>query len=386
MRRKGPYRSAEKTHFPVFGPAPPPPARNVNIPQLFRLPTDQNATAIDAGTGRGMDRRRFVALIGGALAAPLARAQKPARLPILGVLTPHPRETPEQRARSPIRARLKQLGWVDGETVEIERPDGEGREDRLPTMAEELVQKRVNVIWAIGPEAAVAAARATQTIPIVFWGVGYPVEQGLVDSYARPGRNVTGIAFATGPELPTKVLEYLKEIAPAAKRLALVVTPSALATVKGDLYLGARPMIQTAAQHLGIEHRVHEIAKVEDFDATFAAIQSSRAQALFVPGTTLTFRERQRFVDFANRNRLPSAFNQREFVEAGGLFSYGIDSWETILQTLAYVDRILRGAKPADLPVELPSKYELVINLKTGTALGITIPRLVLLRADRVIE
>ena len=333
-----------------------------------------------------MDRRRFVALIGGALAAPVSLAQKPSKLPTLGILTPQPRETPEQRARSPVRARLKQLGWVPGETVEMDRPDAEGREERLPAMAEELVRKRVDVIWALGPEAAVAAARATQTIPIVFWGVGYPVEQGLVDSLARPRRNATGIAFTTGPELSTKVLEYLKEIAPAAKRLAVVVTPSALATVEGDLFVGARPMIQTAAQHLGVEHRVHEIAKVEDFDSMFAAIQASRAQALFVPGTTLTFRERQRFVDFANRNRLPSAFNQREFVEAGGLFSYGVDSWETILQTLGYVDRILRGAKPSDLPVELPSKYELVINLKTAKALGIVIPQSVLIRADRVIE
>ncbi|MGH8673359.1 MAG: ABC transporter substrate binding protein, partial [Burkholderiales bacterium] len=142
----------------------------------------------------------------------------------------------------------------------------------------------------------------------------------------------------------------------------------------------------SAAKQLGIDHRIHEIARVEDFDAVFAAILESRAQALFVPGTTLTFRERQRFADFANRNRLPSAFNQREFVEAGGLFSYGIDTWETVLQTLVYVDKILRGAKPADLPVELPSKYELVINRKTEKALGLAIPQSVLIRAERVIE
>jgi putative ABC transport system substrate-binding protein len=333
-----------------------------------------------------MDRRRFVALLGGTLAVPFARAQTPKRLPILGVLTPHPRETPEQRTRSPIRARLVQLGWVPGETIEMVSPDGEGKEDRLPAMAEELVRKRADVIWAIGPEAAVAAARATQTIPIVFWGVGYPVEQGLVDSYARPGRNVTGIAFVTGVEISTKVLEYLRQIAPSAKRVAQIATPSAVTHVKGKQFLGARPSNQMAAQKLGMEYRVHEIARVEDFDVVFAAILESRAQALFVPGTTLTFRERKRIAEFANRNRLPSAFNQREFVEAGGLFSYGIDSMETVLQTLGYVDKILRGARPADLPVEMPSKYELVINKKTADALGIKVPQSVLLRADRVIE
>lgn len=333
-----------------------------------------------------MDRRRFVASIGGVFAASLVRAQKSEKLPILGVLTPHPREAPEQRARSPVTARLKQLGWVPGETIAIDRPDGEGREDRLPAMAEELVRKRVDVIWAIGPEAAVAAARATQTIPIVFWGVGYPVEQGLVDSFARPGRNVTGIAFVTGVELSMKVLEYLGQIAPSARRLAYVTTPSAAFHVRGERILGARPAIELATQKLGMAYRAYEIAKVEDFDAVFATILKSRAQALFVPGTTLTFRERQRFVDFADRNRLPAAYNQREFVEAGGLFSYGIDSMDTVLQTLGYVDRILRGAKPADLPVEMPSKYELVINLKTANALGLKMPQAVLLRADRLIE
>ena len=333
-----------------------------------------------------MKRRGFISLIGGVIAAPLARAQQPVNLPVLGVLTPHPRETPEQQARSPIWARMKQLGWVLGETIAVERPDAEGREERLPAMAQELVRKRVDVILAIGPEAAVAAARATQTIPIVFWGVAYPIEQGLVDSYARPGRNITGIAYVTGPELRAKVLEYLKQIAPAARRLATIATPSARAAVKGDFIAGATPAMRAAAKKLGMEYREYEIARAEDFEAVFARILELRADALFVQGSTLTNRERARFVDFANRNRLPSAFDQREFVEAGGLFSYGIDSGETGLQTVVYVDKILRGAKPADLPVELPSKYELVINRKTEKALALAIPQTVLLRADRVIE
>ena len=332
------------------------------------------------------ERRHFLAAAGALLAAPLARAQKSAKMPAIGVLIPHPLEAPEQQAHSPTRTRLIQLGWVPGETVEIVRPDAAGREARLPALAEELVRKRVEVIWAIGPEAAVAAARATQTIPIVFWGVAHPIEQGLVDSFARPGRNVTGIAFFTGPELSGKMVEYLKQIAPTVKRLAEIVTPSARMTVRGDRFSGSSPVVQAAAKKLGAEWRAFEISSVEDFDGVFAAILESQADALFVSGTTLTFRERRRLVEFANSHRLPSAFNQREFVEAGGLFSYGLDTTETAVQTVTYIDKILRGAKPADVPVEMPSKYELVINLKTAKLLDIKMPNSVLLRADRVIE
>lgn len=330
-----------------------------------------------------MDRRRFVAFVGSALAAPLAHAQKPSTLPVLGSLLPHPKL--KGKAEDPMLAQLRKLGWVHGENIEIFRPDAEGREDRLPALAEEMVRRRVDVIWTLGSEAAVAAARATSTIPIVFWGVGFPVEQGLVDSYARPGRNVTGVAFFTGAELSTKVLELAKQTVPQAKRVAIIRTPSAARTVKGDL-LQRTPAFESAAPKLGLDVLVHAVTRTEDFDAAFAAIVESRAQVLFVPGTTLTFRERRRFADFALRNRIPSVFNQREFVEAGGLLSYGIDSPETVLQSLAYVDKILRGARPADLPVELPSKYELVINRKTEKALGLSIPQSVLLRADRVIE
>ena len=333
-----------------------------------------------------IERRHFLAVAGALFAAPLARAQRPAKMPAIGVLTPHPPENPDQWARSPIRARLVQLGWVPGETVEFLRPDAAGRESRLPALAQELARRRVDVIWAIGPEAAGAAARATQTIPIIFWGVAHPIEQGLVDSLSRPGRNATGIAFFTGPELSGKAIEYLKQIAPAVKRLAEIVTPSARMTVKGNPFFGSSPVIQAAAKKLGAECRVFEIATVEDFDGVFAAILESRVEALFVPGTTLTFRERRRLVEFVNRHHLPSAFNQREFVEAGGLFSYGLDTTETAVQTVNYVDKILRGAKPADMPVEMPSKYELVINLKTAKLLDVKIPSSVLLRADRVIE
>jgi putative ABC transport system substrate-binding protein len=330
-----------------------------------------------------MNRREFVMAIGGALAAPLARAQKASKVPVLGILTPQPRPAPAQRAQNPFMVRLKKLGWVDGETLVIEQPDG--REDRLSAMAEELVRKQVDVIWATGPEAAVAAARATRTIPIVFWGVAWPIEQGLIDSFARPGRNVTGMAFSVGTEWQ-KVLEALREIAPKALRLAAVATPSANRTVSGELFQSSVARNSELVKQIGFEFQRFEVARVEDFEGVFAAIRDWRAQALYVPGTTLTFRERKRFADFATQHHFPSAFNQREFVDAGGLFSYGIDSLETTLQALGHVDRILRGAKPAELPVVLPSKYEFVVNQKTANALGLKIPQSILVRADRVIE
>ena len=332
-----------------------------------------------------MNRRGFVAAISSAIAAPVAFAQQKAGLPVVGVLTPHPPLPPESPGAIALGARWKQLGCVDGENFHVLRPNAEGREDRLPAIATELVRSRVNVIWTLGPEAAIAAARATSTIPIVFWGVGLPVEQGLVDSIARPGRNVTGIAFFTGTELTFKVLELAKEAVPHVQKVSAIRTPSANQTVKGELL---KPTLadDRTLKKLGLEALRYEVARVEDSDGVFAAILKARPQFLFVDGTTLTFRERRRIADFALRNALPSAFDQREFVEAGGLLSYGIDSFETVLQSLGYVDRILRGAKPADLPVELPSKYEFVVNLKTASALGIKVPRSVLLRADRVIE
>ena len=333
-----------------------------------------------------MDRRRFVAFVGSALAAPLVvRAQAQRKLPVLGILSPHSEEPPEVSERSPFVKRRRELGWVDGKTLMVERAFGEGREDRLPELASALVAKKVDVIWALGPEAAVAAARATTTIPIVFWGVAHPIEQGLINSYARPGRNVTGVAWFATPEIDGKRLELLREIAPTAKRLAFISVPTAASTVGGG-----RAKIQSssalAAQKLGYEFRAFPVEKADDFEPAFAAILAWGAQALSVAGTTLTVRARQRLADFAIRNRLPSAFTLSDFVEAGGLVSYAIDWRLTMAQTADYIDRILRGAKPADLPVDLPSRYEMAVNVKTAKALGLTIPQSLLLRADRVIE
>jgi putative ABC transport system substrate-binding protein len=333
-----------------------------------------------------LTRRRMLLAAGALAAAPLARAQKPAERRTLGILSPHPRPAPEQPLRISYLTRLRQLGWRPGENlveVRAEHPDGEAG---LPAMAEELVAKRVDAIYAIGPEAAVAAARATKTISIVFWGVPYPIEQGLIASYARPGGNVTGVAFFAGTELLTKLLEIFREIAPRVSRVAAIATPGAGSTVQGDRYSEGRPAIEAAAQSLGFHYRTHVVSRLEDFESVFAEISGTRAQGIVTFGTTLTFRNRRRIVEFANRSRLPHGANQVEFVEAGGLFSYGTNTIEAILQSLDYVDKVLRGTNPAELPVERPARYELAVNLKTASALELAVPRSILLRADRVIE
>lgn len=311
-----------------------------------------------------------------------AQATKPAATKVIGILSPNPPQPPE-RAR-PVFEYFAKLGWVPGKNIAFERPLGQ--EDQLEEMAASLVRKQVDVIWTFGPEAAVAAARATRAIPIVFWGVALPLELGVIDSLARPGKNATGVAFFTGPELFSKQLELLKIVAPGAQRLAWITTPSAARAVSGEIVESSYRVVDGAARTLGFDLRRHFVQKTEDFDAAFAGITASRAQAIGVPGTALTWRNRALITEFASRSRLPSAFNQPEFVEDGGLFSYGADTRETVYQTIQYIDRVLRGARPAELPVELPSKYELVLNLKTAAALGLKFPQSVLLRADRVIE
>lgn len=319
-------------------------------------------------------------------AAPLARAQKADEKRVLGLLSPHPRPSPAQQARSPYYSRLAELGWRLGENLHLERPEHPEGEAAMPRLAAELVGKRVDAILAIGPEAAVAAARATRSIPIVFCCVAYAVEQGLVRSYAQPGGNVTGVAFWTGPELVTKLLELFREIAPEVRRVATVSTPSSLDAVDGSRYERARPLVDAAARSLGFEFRLHEFGAAEELDAVFAGILDSGAQGLLTFGTTAVRRSWRRIAEFANRNRLPHAATAAEFAEAGALFSYGADTTATVLQSFEYADKVLRGAIPAQLPVLRPAAYELVLNLRTAKDLGRVFPQAVLLRADRVIE
>lgn len=333
-----------------------------------------------------MDRRRFVAIIGSAAAAPLVRAQSPGAVRSLGVLSPFRPRTPEQNAASPNRAYLRSQGWIEGKNLVVERVFASGRPELLPELAAELVRKRVEIIWAEGPEAAVAAARATKTIPIVFWGVPLPVEQGLIDSFARPGGNVTGIAWSTGTGLINKSLQIVGEIAPRVRRVSGISVPTTLDTVTGERLTEPYAEFERGARSAGFEFQRHIVRQRGDFDAAFAAILKARAQAIIVPPNALTWPELRRIVDFTNSNRLISIFGSKEWVDAGGFFSYGPDVPWAILTTFGYVDKILRGAKPADLPVELPSKYEFAINLNTAKIIGLTVPQSMLMRADRVIE
>jgi putative tryptophan/tyrosine transport system substrate-binding protein len=327
--------------------------------------------------------RAFLSL--GAAAAPscgLAQLQNAARPPVLGLLYPNPSSA---MASAAIVARLKELGWIQGQNLLIEEASSEGNSDRLTALAAELMRKHVQVIWAAGPEAALAAARATRSIPIAFYGVGFPVEQGLVDSLARPGGNVTGLAAFAGSE-GGKGLEILREIVPTAKRLAIVTTASAVATVAGGEYRVPGDRLESTAAALGFETQTFAVSRREDFEAAFAKILEMRAHAVRFDHTGLTFRERQRIADFASGSRLPSVGGVREFVEAGGLLAYGANRTWMVMRSFDHVDKLLRGARPAEVPVELPSKFELTLNRRAAKALGVTIPQTVLLRADEVVQ
>ncbi|HEU4645800.1 MAG TPA: ABC transporter substrate-binding protein [Burkholderiales bacterium] len=331
-------------------------------------------------------RRRFLLAAGALAASPLAVAQSPTKASRLAILSPNKYPTPQYIADNPFSNRLRALGWIEGENLAVERVYAEGREDRLATLAEEVARKPVDVIWALGPEAALAAQRATRSIPIVFWGVSYPVEQGLVASLSRPGGNMTGIAFITGAELHAKRLEILRDVAPRAKRVAALAVTSATRDVAGKQTPMRREAVRGAAQKLGFEAREFGVATPEEVRAALAAIADWRADALIMGAAFVTWRERHRIAAFVARNRLPSVHGGCEYVEAGGLVSYGPYMPRTFERAAEYVDKVLRGANAAEQAVELPSDYEICVNLKTAVAIGVTLPQSLLLRATKVFE
>ena len=336
-------------------------------------------------------RRQILIATAALLAAPrIARAQPPKRLPVLGLLVPGPKPSPEAIAKSQFRNRLRELDWIDGKTISIEGAYSEDNADRLPELAAMLVAKKVDVIWTARPPGAVAAARATTTIPIVFFGVGFPVELGLVDSLARPGRNVTGVAWFADQSIYVKRFQLLRELVPGARRIAMLTAGSTHnPTVAGgmlDLKSLLRDKVDADLAKLGFESRRFELSKVADLEPALAAIAKWAPDCLYVPPDALTDFNRKRIVDFARRQRLIDIYETLDWTQAGGLFSYGLVPLPTLLRTAEMVDRILRGAKPADMPVELPSHYEMVVNLGTAKALGLKVPQSILLRADKVIE
>jgi putative ABC transport system substrate-binding protein len=329
-----------------------------------------------------MERRTFMALVsGGLLATPLAaEAQPAARTPRIGVLLPG---TPATAARSPrmqaFYQSLRDLGWVEGQNVVFERRYAEGQYDRLSALATELARLNVDVIVTASTPPAKAAKSATTSIPIVILDPGDPVATGLVTSLARPGGNVTGVS-SIAPDLAAKRLEMLKEAAPKTSRVAVLfnaaIPPAEIAMRE----------LKAAAQVLGLQIQSVAVQGPKGFEDAFGTIAQDRADGLIVFPDPLTFTNQELIANFAAKSRVSSLYGAKEFVEIGGLMSYGPSYPGMFRRGAYYVDRILKGAKPADLPVEQPTKFELIINLKTAKALGLTIPQSLLQRADEVIQ
>jgi putative tryptophan/tyrosine transport system substrate-binding protein len=329
-----------------------------------------------------MDRRRFLcSLTLGTIAAPLAaEAQQAGKVPRIGFLS---LTSPSDRPflLDAFRQRLRELGWVEGQNIVIDYRYAEDRFDRLPDLAAELVRLRVDLIIAsAGTQVATAAKNATETIPIVMIAVRDPVGIGLIASLARPGGNVTGVAGSAGLEWVAKQLELLKETAPKIRRVAILSNPA------NAYHQLAIREVNVAARSLGVQLQLVEARGPKEFDAAFAAMAKERVGALLVLSDSIFSSHRTRLADLAARSRLPAAYGIRESVEAGGLMSYGPSFLDFYRRAATYVDKILNGAKPGELPVEQPTKFELVINMKTAKALGLTIPQSLLVRADEIIQ
>jgi putative tryptophan/tyrosine transport system substrate-binding protein len=325
-----------------------------------------------------MRRRAFVTLLGAAAAWPLAaRAQQPAKLPTVGYLGSATPATQGHLVAAFVQ-RLRELGWIEGRTIAIEYRWAEGRTERAAEIAAEFVRRKVEVIVTSGTAVIVAAMQATSVTPIVFAAAGDPVGTGLVASLARPGGNVTGLSIQQ-TDVASKRLELLREVVPGLRRLAI------LANVGGPAVVLDMREVQATARTLGLEVITSEIQRGEDIVPAFEAL-NGRADALYVCIDPLVITHRIRINTLALAAQLPTTHASREFVEAGGLMSYGANFPDLYRRAADYVDKILRGAKPGDIPVEQSTKFDLIINLTTAKALGLTIPESFLVRADGVIE
>lgn len=347
--------------------------RDVVCPAALRRPT---------GVRRAMIRgvALVVTLAASLLAAPLAAdAQQAGKVPRIGFLGATS-SSDRPLLLDAFRQRLRELGWIEGQNLVIDYRFAEGRLDRLPDLAAELVRLKVDLIASFGTQGVTAAKNATETIPIVMIAVRDPVGTGLIASLARPGGNVTGVSGTAGLEWVAKQLELLKETVPKIRRVAILSNPD-----NGYHQLAIRE-VNVAARSLGVQVQLLEARGPDDFDGAFAAMARERAEALLVLADVIFNSHQTRLADLAARSRLPAAYGVSESVEAGGLMSYGPSFLDLHRRAATYVDAILKGAKPAELPVERPTRFELVINMKTAKALGLTIPQAVLRRADYLIE
>jgi putative tryptophan/tyrosine transport system substrate-binding protein len=330
-----------------------------------------------------LDRRRFLLTsLAGAVAAPLpVEAQRPGRVPRIGYLG-YSSPALEARLVEAFRQGLRDLGYLEGQNIAIEYRSAEGKLERLAALSAELVNLKVDIIVTLATPGALAGRQATTTIPIVVAAMADPARDGLVASLARPGGNITGSTFL-GPELISKRLGLVKEIVPAASRMAVLWHPGVYSErTMTDM------LTQTTegARRLGFQLQVVGAGSADDFDRAFSEITRGRADALVVFPSPMLYLEHRRIVDLAAKIRLPTVYPWREAVDAGGLIAYGANIFDLLRRAAIYVDKILKGAKPGDLPIEQPTKFDFVINLRTAKALGLTIPPSLLARADQVIE
>jgi putative tryptophan/tyrosine transport system substrate-binding protein len=326
------------------------------------------------------ERRRFLfGATAGLAAAWTPGAHGQTKLPVVGFLLPGLRPAAGEAGRSPISTTLRELGWEDGRTVRFDPAYAQGREEQLPALAEELVARKVDLIVTSGSNGARAAARATRTIPIIVFGPDL-LAMGLVQSLARPGGNITGLPNEAGQGVLAKRLEFLKRAAPGIRRVTYVRNR------QPDGQSAWTEETAAAARALGLELAFAGVDTAEDLEATFRAFARSRPDALWFAGSSTNAQLRERIVQLTARERLPAVYSSRAMVETGGLMSYAILRAEQMRRVAVYIDKVLRGTPVGELPVEMPTRFELVINLKTAAALGLKIPPDLLLLADEVIR
>jgi putative ABC transport system substrate-binding protein len=325
-------------------------------------------------------KRRDLVIVAGALLSPLAaKAQQAGKVSRIGYLSAPTRESVEGVLQAFLQA-LRNLGWIEGRNVVIEYRWAEGHLERLPGLAEDLVRRKVDVIVAPAASAALAARRATRAIPIVMIFPNDPVGDGLVASLRQPGGNVTGTTNIPISDMLGKRLQILREAVPNAMRVAIVYDPT------DQTSLPPQKSFEAVGGSLGIQLQWVEVRGLEDFDAAFASMERQRADGIVIAGGTTFLVNRSRFNELALKHRLPTVFSVREGVETGGLVSYGVNMSDFIGRSAAYVDKILKGTKPGDLAIEQPTKFELLLNMRTAKSLGLRIPQSLLARADQVIQ
>ena len=324
-----------------------------------------------------MNRREFITLVGGAAAWPLtARAQS--KIPRIGFLG-NSTAALEANLLDAFREGLRELGYEEGRNIIIEYRWADGKYDHFPVLVAELIAAKVDAIVTAGTPAALAVKNATTTVPLVMVAVGDPIGTGLVPSLARPGGNLTGLS-SIAPDLEGKRLQLLREVTPALSYVAMFINSL------NPFHVSSMKQAHDAAQAMGIKLQLHDIRKSEDLDEAFAAIRKERPDALLILADRVFLHNRERIVDFANEQRLPNVNAYKELVEVGGLMSYGPSYEDMHKRAAIYVDKILKGAKPADLPIEQPSKFTFIVNIKAAKTLGVTVPSQLLGLADQLIE